>query len=295
MFAGMSILKAVRSGYVSVPRVARATLVNGHPIWQATCAIPAQVFDAKGLYGNVTAGSSSCKTIAVRKAVCEALERMAYVSIRSSSRRSDFGFGLCHDTTGMAAAPLSLFSASSPARRQALREALERWAIEQWWLRHLPAKPLSSIGSIHALTIDTPKAHGRDHASAVVITWMDAPSGRAYGFGAGPTVGTAWEHATTEMSRNHWALHALGSVETLRLTAQEKRLLYFSSKQGRQAFDERAQASFSRGATWPGRALPKLVVDEPIDGPWSKYAVVWRCLYEGTSWMSSKEPNAFAF
>jgi ribosomal protein S12 methylthiotransferase accessory factor YcaO len=225
----------------------------------------------------------------------EAIERLAYVAVRQSQDRNAHGFGICYDTSGMAAAPRLSPGAASRARAHAQMEAFERRAIDHWWQGRLPAKRLPSIGPVDALTIIVPQKPNSQDQRAVVIAWAHTPAGRAYGFAAGSTLATAFEQAITELSRNHCALSEFRSYQDVRLSLQEKRLLHFAGDAGTRLFDERAVASFGLAAEKGERGPLRLVVDEPIQGPWSKYAVVWRCLYEGTSWMSSKEPNAFAF
>jgi hypothetical protein len=265
--------------------------------------MPLTIFEPGGVYANVAVGADTCKVVAARKAVSEALERSAYVAVRQSEEREDYGFAVCHDTTGMAAIPRLTFGAAAMARSKAQMEALERWAIDHWWLGKLPAVRRNPVGPVQVLSIRLPRSICGYRKSAVLICWSDSEAGRSYGFGAGPSESRALESGITELSRNHWALTAFRTTKSsdcsgqisAQLSLQEQRLLYFASGEGRQAFDKCAQASFRLCANALNTAPPRLLVDAEIRGPWSRYGVVWRCLFEETLWMSAKDQCAFAF
>jgi hypothetical protein len=307
MLSGLSTYAAVRDGYVASPNIGRVKLLDGRSLWQAVCPVPLTIFAPGGVYANVAVGADTCKVVAARKAVSEALERSAYAAVRQSEEREDYGFGVCHDTTGMAAMPRLTFGAAAMARSNAQLEALERWAIDHWWLGKLPAVRRNPVGPVQVLSIRLPRSICGYGKSAVLICWSDSESGRSYGFGAGPSESRALESAITELSRNHWALIGFRTTKSsdcsgqlsaqlsVQLSVQERRLLYFASGQGRQAFDQRAHASFRLCENALNIAPPRLLVDAEIRGPWSRYGVVWRCLFEETLWMSAKNQCAFAF
>ena len=302
MLSGLSTYTAVRDGYVASPKIGRLKLLDGRSLWQAVCPMPLTIFAPGSVYANVAVGADTCKVVAARKAVSEALERTAYVAVRQSEEREDYGFGVCNDTTGMAAIPRLTFGATAMARSKAQLEALERWAIDQWRLGKLPAVRRNPVGPVQVLSIQLPRSICGYGKSAVLICWSDSESGRSYGFGAGPSESRALESAITELSRNHWALMGFRTKSSdcsgqlsAQLSLQEERLLYFASGEGRQAFEQRAQASFRLCANALNIAPPRLLVDAEIRGPWSRYGVVWRCLFEETLWMSAKNQCAFAF
>lgn len=226
-------------------------------------------------------GTHRSEVIARHIAISEALERWAFYTCSAAPTRRQGRFDIDESTTGMAAFP---GITNSPARVQAMREAVERWAILEWWRGTLPALPFRPKDPrISGLEIATPF-----RAWHVTILWTNGDCqspGRAFGFAAAKDQISASDKALIELTRNSRALTALGEVAaraggpTLNLQhPYERRLAFFSSKAGISAFQERVAAS--SGSKPPLRSTPDCVVDEEIRGPWSEFATVWRVLFE---------------
>lgn len=233
------------------------------------------------LYSQADGGGTHRSAVIARHiAISEALERWAFYTCSTAPSLNKGLFGIDDSTTGMAAFPGITTAA---ARQQATREAIERWAILEWWRGTLPAvsfKPLDP--RISGIEIMTPF-----RAWHVVILWADCEPGaesRAYGFSAAKDRLTASNKALIELTRNSRALAnyrkliAKGDGSAINLVhPYERRLAYFSSRSGAAIFQARVAASGAPG--FPIRVLPERIVDEEIQGPWSKYATVWRVLF----------------
>jgi hypothetical protein len=295
------LIRAIQSGFVGRPRVFRTELVNGHRVWCASTAVSlVQTFPGADspvrIYLRVASGSHPLRATAIRKSLMEALERRAFEACANDPHlRSAYGFDLCSDTTGMAA---HWIGGHECVRPLALKEATERWVVSNWWDGALRATPLRVRG-MHQ--------HERGiqiHAAVpfkTVLTWIDSCFGRAYGFAADETLERAHAHAHVELSRNVQALgrgHSLGLVgveDSVACNLQEQRLLYFASPDGVQDFDDRVGCSVSP-SKWSCVPGPKqLLLDTEVVGPWSEFARVWRCLWEGTRWLKQDSRPRFAF
>ncbi len=232
------------------------------------------------LYGDADGtGFAPLGIEACHKAISEALERWCFFQTEGSGDAAGFGFDREPTTLGMAAFP---WMTPGPARERAMREAVERWSIAAWWEGRLAARPLE--GADRTSTI-----------ARVIHPW--APGGRevvlvrdevevrgerlsVYGFSCGRDIGQAFRQATAELRRNREALRKLerGVEEASVDSLFERRLLHFSAAEGRSGFDARLRASFS--ARVAAIHAPPLLVNQEIRGPWSRYARVWRCLFE---------------
>jgi hypothetical protein len=224
-----------------------------------------------GLYGHADGtGSASTRSLAIYRALSEALERWATYESFASASASDFGFDVDPTTSGVAAFPG--WSPRSP-RNFALQEAIERWSVCAWWeglINHLPPEPVAD--SVWGLILNTPW-----NKTPVVILFGNKDGQRAYSFACGTSKKHATVRAMVELERNFEILTK--GVDQERLNIFEKRLLYFASSTGQAAFARRMSAPFLRNL----EKSPKLLVDRSIPGPWSTYAAVWRCLFEPIS------------
>jgi hypothetical protein len=114
--------------------------------------------------------------------------------------------------------------------------------------------------------------------------------GLAFGFAAGTALKDAVEHARVEQGRNITVLEELFrdrkispdvfALSGLRLPG-ERRLVFFASKAGARLFNERLEAS-CRLSRLPD--MPRTLVDAELRGPWTKWATVWRVLYEQSNY-----------
>lgn len=222
-------------------------------------------------------GSDTSKSIACYKAISEALERWAYSEAIISPTKVEFGFDIDPSTSGLAAYP---GITTSGARNTARLEALERWALVNWWEGKFSATQHQD-GGLKYLSIQIP---GK---GAVVVTWMQIPTLdkiSAYGFAADAKPKEAFLRAQIELFRNVEVLkryfNSTNKISKDDLDIQEQRLLWFASELGFKNFQRRVDASVLLKISNP---TPELIVDKEIKGPWSKYATVWRSLYKQTS------------
>ncbi len=193
-------------------------------------------------------GSHEIKEVATHKAISEALERWAFHEMKQSKHKSLFGFDLDPSTTGMAAYP-GLFK--TEARHLAYAEALERYAVLGWWNRELPAIARPYKKDIEAAEIRT------FHTNKVTaILWHRELNGHVYyyGFSSGENLCEACHRAEIELWRKKKVTQYPESHKFFLETMEYTQKLHTTSKS------------------------PKLLVDEEIKGPWSKYTTVWRCL-----------------
>lgn len=261
------------------------TLWDGSPCFSAAATLAASLRPgsprALGIYDDADGGGTSrSRNSATFIAVSEALERWAYYASSSGPSRAVLGFEVDDSTTGMAA-----FPGLTPrgARTNAALEAAERWSVLEWWRGTLGARTFPyRMPAADACEISTPFPD-----TSVVVVWRRSPefAGVAYGFAAGRSRERACERAGIELTRN---LNALGRfyARTGRTPASvdladvrdslERRLVYFSTAPGFAAFQ--ARLSTSQGVS-SVRARPETAVDCEVQGPWSKFARVWRILY----------------
>lgn len=237
-------------------------------------------------------GTARQRAAACYKSISEALERWAYWATYRSQDSEKYGFDQDPTTTGMAAFPGLTTRA---ARQRAHFEAVERWAMIEWWADRLPASirrgDLQRNGS-GALEIVT----SFPGASVAVLWKRLAKVGLfVYGFSAGATFAKASSKALYELARNELILRArAGSPEAVRTLLKsgelqvpgEARLLFFATDRGFQTFCRKA-AGNDRVAPV---SSPKLLVDRQISGNWTRYATVWRVLYESS--ITRREINA---
>jgi hypothetical protein len=233
------------------------------------------------IYENAQGGGThALRSVACYIAISEALERWAFYAECDGPRRSALAFDIEPSTTGMAAFP---GLTKGPSRENARLEAVERWSLVEWWLGRLPAT--AAVGSDEAagsLEILTPFDR-----CAVALVWRTSPAGAmSFGFAAAGKLPDALAHARIEEARNASVLAKLfretsSSPEDfpfkgLRLS-YERRLAFFSSAAGGALFRERLASSCGQMAV-PER--PRTIMDCELPGPWTKYATVWRVLYE---------------
>jgi hypothetical protein len=227
------------------------------------------------LFSNASGtGTASSPLIARYKAISEGLERWAYHAIRTGPHRHRYGFDADPSSTGMAAFPGVLPRA---ARAAALAEATERFNILSWWEGHLAAvETESGQPGVGAAVIVS------DAPGVAVIVFRRSPHGYyTYGHAGGADFAAARDHALAEMERHELvlrvnALVALGQGGAAAPVSDfmEQRSLFFSSEHGHELFLARLR---SRATLRPKTA--RLAYDGPIQGPWTRYADVWRTVF----------------
>jgi ribosomal protein S12 methylthiotransferase accessory factor YcaO len=226
-------------------------------------------------------GSHASAMIARHMAISEAMERWAFLSLGGSDTAPAYGFDRDPTTTGMAAFPGLL---KSSARNYALSEATERACIARWWRGHLNHRRIET-GQAHRSVIEIENPLGSD---SVIVTWSTQPDGwTAYGMAAAGTQGNAILKAIIEMERArvvlaHFHEHHPGfderNLEGIK-NYMERRILYYAMPNGHAAFRKRTRQTGTRSPQGGDR----LVVDREIKGPWSRYATVWRALFDISS------------
>ncbi len=290
-------------------RYAQVMAADGGPIARLTCGMAKElgacVFSAQAtlrdelmpsrktllLWSSADGGGTASSPLLARiKAVSEALERWAHASLHAATGRARHGFDVDPSSNGLAAYP-GVFARQ--ARRPALLEAAERFNLLHWWEGRLPATwRLAPWKGIDALEIKS-AAPG----VTVVLHRRDVPGRHAFGHAAGATFLDACRHALMELERHSTVMrsHALDHVAPSApmphadLSTQEQRSVFFSTDAGYDLFVERVAAA-------PKRALiaPKTVFDGRLEGPWSRYADVWRVVYEPPSRrFLSRDPHYF--
>ncbi len=237
------------------------------------------------IYGSAHGSGTALKMKdSIHRAISEALERWAWHETRNASfqagKKKQLGFEVNGSTDGFAAYP-GFFPGS--ARKYALFEAAERWAISHWWeekLTHfLPTEIEFGIKILQiALAISD---------CCVTILWKDFDQFRAYGFAAAKSLELAKEKSLVELSRNIRVLSdcRLGKIDSSKLSSiNEARLAFFASKEGAARFDQRVQKKLVA----PEPLEMRLIVDSPVVGEWTRYTHVWRCLYDASCLDSSR-------
>ena len=123
-------------------------------------------------------GTHRQQNVACHMAISEAMERWAFLGTLNSPQAALYGFDIEPSTSGMAAFP---GLTTKPARVRADWEAVERWALLEWWGGRLSAVlSQESDRSAGALYLSLPF---KDRTA--VIVWSELPAGgTAYGFAA---------------------------------------------------------------------------------------------------------------
>lgn len=229
-------------------------------------------------------GSDQYQKISFYKAVSEAIERWSYFCVKDSG---EHGFRVDKTTNGMAAFP-SLFKRS--ARKNALYEAFERWAILHWWHGFVDCSNVESFDFGKVVYI----SHSNDNLVAAIV-FSECPNNKyAFGFAASNTKSNAFKKSLIELKRNYDILSAVDDEKEFKIKTfgglTERRLLYFSSTTGYEHFIDRTLSRLSSNSI-----KPNLVVDEKIDGPWSQYAMVWRCLFYNEVEENMERDDVFIF
>jgi len=235
---------------------------------------------ARELYSQANgSGTADSPMVARFMAISEALERWAHWQLHESSEGRKYGFGVDPSSNGLAAFP-GLFKRQ--ARSGALMEAAERFNLLNWWEGRLPAlESATRWPGVRAVTICS------EAPGLTVILFKRTEAGLfAYGHAAAGDFTAACRKAAMEMERHaqvvaHFATtHAGGIHAQLAPDAHpiERRSLFFAREEGHELFLERLRSQPAKPAV-----EPNLVYDGPVPGPWSRYADVWRVVYEPPS------------
>lgn len=257
----------------------RQTNVFGSPAFECFATLEPSIKSlfprVNALYGNSDGcGTGSFEAIAVYKAISECIERWSWKAVRLDERlRGGAGINIEDSTSGFAAYP-GFFKSS--ARPFAYFEAAERWSLRAWWeglINHCPLKTHPNL-PWKGIELLSPIPNAK-----VVILWAEQFGITAYGFAAGSNVLQATNRAKIELCRNLEVVRQIGSeneIPLAKLSENEKSLIYFANEEGRNAFN----LQLANQTIGQSPKAPKILIDDYIDGPWSKYAHVWRCLFD---------------
>jgi ribosomal protein S12 methylthiotransferase accessory factor YcaO len=224
-------------------------------------------------------GTSTSPMVARFMAISEAMERWAHWQLHASGDKAKYGFDIDPSSNGMAAFP---GWRARQARPGALMEATERFNLLNWWESRLPAaESATRWPGVRAATICS------DAPGVTVILFKHTATGYvAYGHGCALDYELACRKAAAEMERHELVVeqfalaHAGLIADSLPGHAHppERRALFFATEAGHELFLERLR---SRPSKPP--AKPRLVFDGEVRGPWSRFADVWRVVYEPPS------------
>jgi hypothetical protein len=235
-------------------------------------------------------GTADSPMVARHKAISEAIERWAHMAIVTSRERARYGFDADPSSNGMAAFPGLRKRQARPA---AFWEAVERFSVLSWWEGRLDATETETRWpGVRAVII-----HSELPAVTVILYRRSAFGHHAYGHAAGPDFETACSRAAMELERHDFVvqqyllIHAgvVGDGMSAKAQAIERRSLFFAQPEGHGLFLERLRTKRSLP-----QSKPRLVYDGPVPGAWTKYADVWRVVYEppSTRFLSS-DPRYF--
>jgi len=239
--------------------------------------------EKSNLYGSCDAtGTDKYLQIAIWKCISELIERWAFNQLLTTNSL-EYGIDIDATSTGFAALPCW---PNKSVRKIAYGEALERWAISNWWRNNLMAyreNDLSLKNDFTILTINIPKKVGY-----VVITYkksnLNKRSFYCYGFAYGKDIKNASFKASIEMYRNEKVLAAHNGSELISIN--DKRLIYFSTEAGFENFNSKIQSKIDSYIK-----PPPPIVDCEVIGDWSRFATVWRCLLPDTIYNWSDEKH----
>ena len=210
--------------------------------------------------------------IAIFKAISEGLERWAYHNTTDPDELALYGFNIDCSTNGMASYP-DLFPYK--ARKHALMEALERWRLYFWWKGLIPCSEIKHPEKNHFSTIELYDPWFKEKT---VITYSKNDSFTTYGFATSSNIAHAIQRARVEQLRNDAVLtnYFNASIKVEPDSITEQKLLYFANE-GVGPFLEKIKTTQNLKVNIQ---QPKLIADSEMMGPWSKYTVVWRCLFD---------------
>lgn len=266
--------------------------VLGRRIYQAKARLVTGLVPKRplSLYSDADGtGAHAVAIVARRLAISEALERWAYHGASASPENARFGFDVDPSSNGMAAFPGLTHRG---ARSAATLEAIERHCLLAWWEGMLDgARCETRWPTVAAVVLENP------FGAVVVILYRQSEWGFcAYGHAAADTFAQACDKAVIELVRHEWVLrcrrvlHGELTASTGLANVLERRSLFFALEEGHQLFLQRLARSGARP-----RPRPKVIADCAIEGPWTKYAQVWRFALEPPSRRFLDEDERYFF
>ena len=245
--------------------------------WEALVYLNPKLLDThyreQVVYGSAAgSGRDTKKYSAIFKAISEALERWAFFETIKTNELGKYGFDLDCSTNGMAAYP-GILKAS--ARTNARNEAIERWRLFAWWNGHISSRALR----LENTDLGVIELYDQFFGEKTVIVYS-CSNYTSYGFATDFSIERAMKKAQIEQVRNSGILSEYTNKKSDICSLQENRLLFFSTVAGFELFKKKIDATRFRTNSSPVAVAPELIIDSEIFGPWSKYATVWRCLFD---------------
>lgn len=231
------------------------------------------------------AGTSHSQSIAIHKAISEALERWAFYETIERFPRG-YSFDENPSTTGIAAFPdVTCFR----ARKNAILEASERWALHEFWRESLPViEHRVVVPNLRHFEIKT-----NFKSITISLLMYENEEQFFYAFASGMHLTQSFSHALVELSRNIRVLKKFrGSNKKFSDFSDvfDKRLYFFSSNDRNQMFLQKVL-----NAPNTIKTEPIIACDQEILGEWSQYAKVWRFLYKNSFPDSVDDHTFFMF
>lgn len=273
------------------PEFFKVKMLTGNEIYEVNVSLKNHLKPSwathSQVYKNVEgSGASQFKNVATYKAISEALERYAfYYYVEDYSKLGSFDVN--PTTTGMAAFPHFF---TKYARENAINESIERWAIHEFNLGNLPIKEhFCNVSSLKSYEIVVPFENVH-----VSLLYMRTQDFSVYGFAADKTFELSFQKSIIELERNYRVLKNQNAfllpIDDLSYKI-DRNLIYFSSKEGSEMFEDLIKKS-------PRKILsktPKVLCDLELKGPWSEYTKVWRHVLENSYNHDEKNYKFFMF
>lgn len=267
------------------------TLIDGMHLFESVAFLNAKLKPHLNNFSDIYtsgdgAGSSKYQNIAIYKAISEALERWAFYATADSENEKVFCFDENPSTTGMAAYP---GLTARMARKNAILEAQERWALHEFWRGNLPVvEHKTNIKDLIHYEIGT----SFDDVHISLLSYK-SDAQFLYAFAADSSLTKSFEHALIELARNIRVMDKFKKENKIFSEfndISDKRLFYFSTQEGNDLFNSKINSSPSSPSV-----SAQLICDKEIKGPWSEYTRVWRYLYANSFPDSDTDHTFFMF
>jgi hypothetical protein len=246
------------------------------------------------LYGNADgAGFSKNLQESNNKAISEAIERWAfYATFNNQKTYGIYGYNISPTTSGMAAFPEPL---PYHSKRNAFYEAVERLSITEWWVGNLAVEQIKNHLFNQDLDVFRIYPISKNTETVLIHKKNEVKGFHVYAFASHKNIETAVKKALIELRRNESVLTSffLKPNFTNPIHIYEQRLVYFADK-GFEEFESRIKNTLSLKSGFLKNY--RLLVNTEIQGPWSKYAKVWRSVFdESQTLLNLDNPNFFMF
>lgn len=239
------------------------------------------------IYGNSHgSGASTKQNTAVYKSISEVLERWAYYATKNNVQQIEkYGFDINNTSDGFSCYP-ELFACR--VKKNAYFEALERWLLVEFNEGRLKMSSEQEYADFKYIYCPL---YSRFSTCYFTIAYKQIDSKFwVYGFGVRSTLAQSLSQSLVELNRNRRVLskfydkNILSKIhETVRDSSVfyvERRLLFFSFAEGFRHFKSLMSNAIELDGSL-GVNCPLPSISAKVEGPWSKYAIVWRTLIAG--------------